>query len=186
MWARSKWVHFPLDDIDKIGINSTERTIAAGAYLAALLPLVTSLQGETPAHFLRSVHASRHANIVDVDPADRSVQCSAAFEVGAVSGWEEDAMKGWRAMRDTGAHWDDIAAQMPGTIQAAREVAAVLDRKEGRQRFEAPVAHELMADYVEDIAAWAVGPRTAGDFLCYLSMHIAEMALGYSRAHPNM
>ena len=57
---------------------------------------------------------------------------------------------------------------MPGYTDAAASVAALLDRTERSRAFPPEVARELLAGYIDKLAAWAVGEHGAGALVCCL------------------
>ena len=158
IWARSRWVSLPFQQLQA---DPRERALIVGVYLAILLPFVSALRGESAGRYVRSVHKSRHASVdrhsIESGVSMRGVQC---VDLASATG-----------------QWSEAAVRM-GLHSKAREVAAVLDRRENGRAFARLLARELLADYIEEIASWAVGPEGVGDFLACLGEHIDRIFIG--------
>lgn len=176
-WARANWVRLPFSELPSPGAG---RARATGLFLRALLPRVRALRGQSAAEFLLGVHAARHVPVRvaaglgardsgtegrrGAAAADEGSTCTEQPAAGRVCDWL-DGVKSAAA----------LSAQLE---EAAGAVAAVLEMEDGggrrgslpapfpHRRFEDAVARELLAGFVEEQAARAVGEERASDALC--------------------
>ncbi len=155
VWARAKWAALPFGKLPPPTSRAgrSQRALAAGRLLRVLLP--SALPGDDARGFCAAVSAARHDSVPGAAESDGGgpvdagdVACTAQPEAEA-----EDSPQPTHA----------------ALLEASERIVSVLRLHEragaggsGHRRFEPSVARELLAGYVEDLAAWVLGAPSLG------------------------
>ena len=155
-FARVKNAPLPFGRVPTGDGGGEARAVAAAALLRELLGRADALRGEAPAAFVASVHAARHAALPLDAPSDAAAAAAAGVTPLACSVLAGGA---------PAAVLDELFSRPQALADTAAAASEVLRTRDGIGAFDDAVARELLAGYVEELAAWAVGADAAPELL---------------------
>ena len=155
-FARVKNAPLPFGRVPTGNGGGEARAVAAAALLHELLGRTDALRGEAPAAFVASVHAARHAALPLDPPPDAAAAAAAGVTPLACSVLAAGA---------PAAVLDELFSRPQALADTAAAASEVLRTRDGIGAFDDAVARELLAGYVEELAAWAVGADAAPELL---------------------
>ena len=180
--SRLTWPGLPFGRVGSAGVE--QRVAAVVWYLRALLPAMAPLMQPVAdasppsvSTYAERLHAARHASLHTIGSGLAEADAATTASTTVASDDDRHAWRGAGCATLQQAAWPEAGGPLPTHAELTAAVEQVVrhasrsedtrtsDGRTSSKRLPRPVVRALMSDYVESVAAWAVGVDGVGALL---------------------